>query len=577
MLTKVSDIIAQTLQYVGVKRVYGIVGGGINALASSLSSSTSIRFVQMRNEESAGFAAGADAAMNKHLAVCGGAGNSGSVHFLNGIYDAHRNGSPVLLILSDRNQLSLGRTVINNVDLKSSFKACSCFCEYVRQASDVEHLLGLAMQTSISAKGVSVLIIPEDVFFDEIEFDRIEFFPRYSDPVIIPSEDELHKMAEMINNADHIVIYGGSGCENAHDEVMALSEKIKAPVGWAYRGKEYLDYGNTYPVGMNGLLGDQSCIQAFDECDLLLLLGTDFAFSTFYPDDTAIIQIDIKGEHLGRRHAITFGAVGDIKPSLELLLPLIEERDEHVFADRSTDLYHSVRKHLQKLTHQNNDHKEGIYPEYLSGLINRLAKKDALIVADIGTPWAYMAKYIDSFGTRKLYHSCLHGTMANALPSSIGMQLSSPEKQVIAMCGDGGFAMLMGEMLTLIQEKLPVKLIVFNNGKLDFVALEMKTEGLIDVSTDLKNPNFAQVAQAAGMKGIRVEDPRLLESSLLEAFNFNGPVLVDVVVNPDSLLMPPEISLGMAYDFSKYLWKQFLTGDEKVLWKLIKSNFPRQL
>lgn len=576
MLTRISDIIAQTLQYSGVKRVYGLVGGGINALASSLSN-TSIRFVQTRNEECAGFAAGADSAMTGRLSVCCGSGNAGSVHFINGIYDAHRNGSSVLLILSDKNQMSGTRIMAYEANLKASFKACSYFCEYLQHASQLEHLLGLAMQTSISKKGVSVLIIPENIFFDEIEFNSIDFYPRYAKPVVVPSNEELHKMAEMINDANHVVIYGGFGCLEAHDEVMLLSSRIKAPVGWAYRGKDALDYGNQYAIGMNGLLGDQSCIQAFDECDLLLLLGTDFAFSNFYPDDTKIIQLDLKGEHLGRRHAISYGIVGDVKQTLELLIPFIEERENDHFALKSTALYHSERKHLEKLTHQNNDDTDGIYPEYLSGMINRLAQENALIVADIGTPWAYMAKYIDTLGLRKLYHSCLHGTMANALPSSIGLQMACPEKQVIAMCGDGGFTMLMGEILTLAQEKLPVKVIIFNNSKLDFVALEMKTEGLIDVSTDLQNPDFSKVAKAAGIKGIRVDKPGLLESSLLDAFNYDGPVIVDVVVNPDSLLMPPGITLGMAYNFSKYLWKQFLTGDEKVIWKLLKTNFPRQL
>lgn len=576
MVTKVSDIIAQMLQYAGVERVYGLVGGGVNALVSSISS-TAIRFIQTRNEESAGFAAGAESAMTKKLAVCCGASNASTIHFLNGIYDAHRNGSSVLLILSEKTQQVLGRSFIYEADIKDSFQTCSCFCEFVQHPDQVERLLGAAMQTAIARKGVAVLVIPENIFFEEIEFGSIRFYPRYTRPVIVPSKEELSSLAEMINNANHIVIYGGAGCIGAHDEVMQLALKIKAPVGWAYRGKEALDYDNPYPVGMNGLLGDQSCLQAFDECDLLILLGTDFAFSKFYPDDTKIIQVDIKGEHLGRRHNISLGVVGDVKDTLKELIPLVSERSSDVFAKQNAELYHSVEKHLERLTHQNKNEKEGIYPEYLSGLLDRLINKDALIVSDIGTPWAYMAKYIHTLGTRKLYHSCLHGTMANALPSAIGMQASSPDKQVVAMCGDGGFSMLMGEILTLSQEKLPVKVIVFNNGRLDFVALEMKTEGLVDVFTDLKNPNFAKVAKAAGLHGIRVDKPEDLESALLEAFKYNGPVVVDVKVNPDSLLMPPEITLEMVYNFSKYTWKQFLSGDKKVLWEMFKTNFPRQL
>lgn len=576
MLTKVSDIIAQTLQYAGVERVYGLVGGGINALVSSLTS-TSIRFIQTRNEESAGFAAGADAAMTKKLSVCCGASNAGSVHFLNGIYDSHRNGSPVLLILSEKTQFLAGRYIAFDADIKSSFQTCSHFCEFVQSASQVEYLLGQAMQAAVSKKGVSVLIIPENIFFEEIDFESIRFFPKYTHPVIVPSREEIMHIAEMIDNANHIVIFGGAGCIGAHDEVMALAKKIKAPVGWAYRGKEALDYDNPYPVGMNGLLGDQSCLQAFEECDLLLLLGTDFAFSVFYPDDTKIIQVDIKGEHLGRRHSISLGVTGDVKETLKELLPLVAEKSDDTFARQNMALFGSVEKHLEKLTHQNKNDKEGIYPEYLAGMIDKMANKDALIVADIGTPWAYLAKYIHTYGSRRLYHSCLHGTMANALPSAIGMQAAMKDKQVVAMCGDGGFTMLMGEILTLAQEKLPVKVIVFNNGRLDFVALEMKTEGLIDVFTDLQNPDFSKVAKAAGLHAIRVEKFEDLTPALTEAFEYNGPVVVDVKVNPDSLLMPPEITLEMIYNFSKYTWKQFLSGDKKVLWEMFKTNFPRQL
>lgn len=576
MLTKVSDIIAQTLQYAGVERVYGLVGGGINALVSSLTS-TSIRFIQTRNEESAGFAAGADAAMTKKLSVCCGASNAGSVHFLNGIYDSHRNGSPVLLILSEKTQFLAGRYIAFDADIKSSFQTCSHFCEFVQSASQVEYLLGQAMQAAVSKKGVSVLIIPENIFFEEIDFESIRFFPKYTHPVIVPSREEIMHIAEMIDNANHIVIFGGAGCIGAHDEVMALAKKIKAPVGWAYRGKEALDYDNPYPVGMNGLLGDQSCLQAFEECDLLLLLGTDFAFSVFYPDDTKIIQVDIKGEHLGRRHSISLGVTGDVKETLKELLPLVAEKSDDAFARQNMALFGSVEKHLEKLTHQNKNDKEGIYPEYLAGMIDKMANKDALIVADIGTPWAYLAKYIHTYGSRRLYHSCLHGTMANALPSAIGMQAAMKDKQVVAMCGDGGFTMLMGEILTLAQEKLPVKVIVFNNGRLDFVALEMKTEGLVDVFTDLQNPDFSKVAKAAGLHAIRVEKFEDLTPALTEAFEYNGPVVVDVKVNPDSLLMPPEITLEMIYNFSKYTWKQFLSGDKKVLWEMFKTNFPRQL
>lgn len=575
MLTQVAKIIADTLQYIGVKRIYGIGGVGINVLLNALSE-TSIRFIQMRNEEAAAFAAGGDAHISKKLAVCCGSSNAGSIHLLNGLYDAHRNGCPVLCIATSKNQTTLG-SQNNMFGMLQAFSDCSCFCEVVQTPAQIERVLGMAMQAALSMNGVAVIVIPENIYNQTTEFDTIKLYPHLNMGITIPSEYELKEIADKINDSLRIVIYGGSGCLEAHNEVMALAKKIKAAVGWAYRGKEALDFDNPYPIGMNGLLGDQSCLHALDDCDLLLLLGTDFAFSQFYPEDTAIIQIDIKGENLGKRHSIDFGVIGDIKPTIEALIEMVEEKDNDIFAKDNSKLYETVQKHYMHIAKQNNDELNSIYPEYLSLLLNQLISKDAIVVSDVGTPWAYMAKYIDTLGSRRLYHSSLHGTMANALSSSIGLQAAAPDKQVVAMCGDGGFSMLMGELLTIKQEKLPVKIIIFNNHRLDFVALEMKTEGLIDSFTDLKNPSFAELAESMHIKGIHVAHPNALESAIKEAFDYDGPAVVDVNVNPNSLLMPPEITLDMMYKFSKYMWKAFIHGQSKTIWETLKTNFPRQL
>lgn len=575
MLTQVAKIIADTLQYVGVKRIYGMGGVGINVLLNALNE-TSIRFIQTRNEEAAAFAAGGDAHLSKWLSVCCAPANAGSIHLLNGLYDAHRNGSPVLCIATSNKQVCPGAQNYTFA-LQQAFSDCSCFCETVQIPSQTEKLLGMAMQAALSQKGVAVLIIPEDLFSQTTEFDVIRYYPHLSKGIVIPSEYELKEIADRINDSIKIVIYGGSGCLDAHEEVMALAKKIKAPIGWAYRGKEALDFDNPYPIGMNGLLGDQSCLHALDECDLLLLLGTDFAFTQFYPEDTYTIQIDINGANLGKRHVIDFGVIGDVKQTLNILINMIDDKSNDIFAKENSQLYDNVRKHYTHIAKQNNDELNSIYPEYLSYTLNQLIDKNAVVVSDVGTPWAYMAKYIDTYGTRKLYHSSLHGTMANALSSSIGLQAAAPDKQVVAMCGDGGFAMLMGELLTIKQEKLPVKIIIFNNHRLDFVALEMKTEGLIDSFTDLKNPSFADFAESIHIKGIRVEHPNALESAIQEAFDYNGPAVIDVHVNPNSLLMPPEITLDMMYKFSKYIWKAFINGQSKTVWETFKTNFPRQL
>lgn len=576
MKVQVSDIIAQTLVAANVKRAYGMIGYGVDVLMDSLAQ-TDIRFISVTNEEAAGFAAGADAQYSGCLGLCLGSTGPGVVHYLNGIYDAHRNGSPVLFIASQVKQNEIGLNAAQEVDIRTIFTPCSCFCEAVQTPEQLPLILGLAMQTALMKRGVAVVIIPEDMMSMETEFDKPRYIPHISKSVIMPSHDEIVNMATMINAAEKIVIFGGKGCEGAHDKVMTLARKIKAPVGWAYRGKHLLDYDNPYPIGMNGLLGDKSCLEAIHECDLLLLLGTDFAFSTFYPDHCKIIQIDIEGANLARRHWIDYGAVGSIVDTLDELTHWILEKDDDSFARKAAKSYADVEKHLAKLTVQNNESKHHIYPEYLSGVLNRTIDKEAFIVADIGTPWAYMAKYIESHGTRKLYHSCLHGTMANALSSAIGLQAAFPDSQVVAMCGDGGFTMLMGDVLTLVKEQLPVKIVIFNNGRLDFVALEMKTSGLIDYATDLCNTNFAAFAEAVGIKGIRVEQPGNLQQAIEEAFAHQGPVIVDVVVNPDSLLMPPEITFDMMRNFSEYIWKAFVSGEKKTLKEMLEVNLPRQL
>ncbi len=576
MKMQVNDIIAQTLVASGVKRVYGMIGYGVDLIMEALQK-TPIRMIHVCHEEAAGFAAGADAQFSDSLPVCLGSVGAGSIHYLNGLYDAHRNQSPVLMIACQVKQNRIGFHQSMEVDLKTVFSECSCFCESVQTAEQLPLMLGMAMQTALIKKGVAVLIIPEDMIGYTMEFDQPKYIPQNPAYTVIPSLDELQQIAEAINKEEKIVIFGGKGCEGAHDLVMALSRKIKAPVGWAYRGKHVLDYDNTYPIGMNGLLGDKSCLEAVHECDLLLLLGTGFAFTNFYPEHSKIIQIDINGSNLALRHWITIGAVGGIAESLNALLPLIKEKKNDVFAYDSAKKYEKVEEHMKKLAFERDADPHHVYPEFLSYTINEKMNADALVVADIGTPWAYMAKYIQSKGTRKLYHSCMHGTMANALSSSIGLQAANPGKQVVAMCGDGGFTMLMGDILTLIKEKLPVKIFVYNNGRLDFVALEMKTSGIIDYATDLKQANFANMAQKLGIKGVRVDEPEQLSAAIDEAFAYDGPAIIDVLVNPDSLLMPPTITTDMMRNFSEYMWRAFVSGEYKTLKDMLEVNIPRQL
>ncbi|MGL5683906.1 MAG: thiamine pyrophosphate-dependent enzyme [Marinifilaceae bacterium] len=576
MKKKISDIIAETLVAAKVERAYGLTGNGIDELLGSLAS-TPIKVVQVTHEEAGGFAAGADAQFSGNITVCLGSTGPGVVHCLNGLFDAHRNESPVLLIATQVSTSKMGLKNGMEVDVKSLYKQCSHYCETVLNAEQLPLILGQALQTITYKKGVAVVVVPQDMMTESIEFDVPRYIPKGGKAIIKPSAFELTVIADKINNAEKVVIFGGYGCIGAHDDIIALAKKIKAPIGWAYRGKQIFDYDNPYPIGMNGLLGDKSCMQAVHDCDLLLLLGTDFAFTNFYPEGAEIVQIDLNGTNLGRRHWITMGAIGDIKATIPELLPLVKEKSNDSFAQKATKAYEEVRKHMDKIAKQKPDDGHNIYPEFLANTINKVAAPDAAIVADVGTPWAYMAKYIMSLGTRKLYHSCLHGTMANALSSAIGLQMAFKDKQVISMCGDGGFTMLMGDILTIAREQLPIKTIIFNNGRLDFVALEMKSSGIIDYGTDLKVANFAQLAEDVGIKGFRAEKPGDLEAALKEMLDHPGPALLDVVVNPNSLLMPPSITVDMMQNFTKYMVEAFFSGERKTLKEMLEVNIPRQL
>ena len=576
MIMQLNDIIAQTLVSAGVKRAYGMKGCGSTQMIQALKKS-GVRVIHLCHEEAGGFAAGGDAQFSGELAVCLGSIGAGSIHPLNGLYDAHRNNSPVLYIATHVKRDEIGLRVNQETDLHTVFSSCSHYCAILRTPEQLPALLGTAMQTALIRKGAAVIIIPEDLYTATLEFDKPVLLPKIPKVTVIPSEQELQIMANDINEASKVVIYGGKGCEGAHDEVMALAKKLKAPVGWAFRGKHVFDYDNPYPVGMNGLMGHKSCLEALHECDLLLLLGTGFAFTNFYPDQCKIIQIDINGCNLGLRHWVNLGVIGDIKDTLLALDGQLSEKTDDTFATKMTEKYNECQQHVMNLATQRPDDPLHVFPETLSYMIDKKMHYDAMVVADVGTPWAYMSKYIQSLGMRKLYHSCMHGTMANALSSAIGMQAAYPDKQVVAMCGDGGFTMLMGDILTVMREKLPIKIVVFNNGRLDFVALEMKSEGLIDYSLDLKQANFAEMAESIGMKGIRINEPGELDTLLDEAFLYDGPVLIDVLVNPNSLLMPPHITCDMMRNFTEYAWRAFMAGEKATLEEMWEVNMPRQL
>lgn len=562
---KAADLLVKTLEEVGVKHLYGITGDSANFITDAIARST-IRFIHTRHEEAAALAATAEATATGKLAVCLGSCGPGSLHLVNGLYEANRNGVPLLALVTEIHTSQIGTRFIQEIDTQSVFRGCSQYCEYVRSAEQLPHILGIAMQTAISKKGVGVVIITGEVSSELIENEIMpSYLPFYTYERVTPSEEELDKLMETLNTSPNLTIYGGAGCSGAEKEVKKLSALLHAPLVWTYRSKELFDYDNPHPVGMAGILGNSAADYALHHCDTLLLLGCGFAFTALYPDHVRIVQVDIAGDNLSRRHSLSLGLVGDIKSTVSALLEKLEQRSDTSFADTCVRKYRKAQEHLMKLTKQDLDSKHPIYPENLTALLNRKIAPDAWITADVGTPWAFAGRYMESLGGRHFCCSSLHGTMAAAMPFTIGLAVAAPEKQVVALCGDGGLSMLLGDLLTIKQEKLKPKLFVFNNSSLDFVAMEMKADGLLDSYTYLENPNFADVAKAMGIKGIRVNSVAELEAAVDEALSYDGAVLVDVVVDGLSMLVPPKITVEMVEKYSHYVSKMVFTGKTEEL------------
>lgn len=571
-MTTVSDVLVDTLTAIGVKRIYGIVGDSLNGITESLRAKKSIDWIHTRHEEVAAFAAGAEAHLTQNLAVCAGSCGPGNLHLINGLYDCHRNRVPVLAIAAHIPTSEIGTGYFQETDPKALFKDCSHFCEVVNSPDQMPRILALAAQAALSQRGVAVIVISGDIALKEATVTKIPENIRQPKPTIIPSEMELKKIAEILNQSQKITVLGGSGCAGAHAELLALCDALKSPVVHALRGKEYIEYDNPYDVGMTGFIGFSSGYYAIEDCDTLLLLGTNFPYRQFYPSHAKVLQIDIRGEQLGRRCNLDYGVVGDVKATINALLPLLTKKNDDTHLLQASEHYKKARKALDELA---SGTKAPIHPQHLARVISETAKEDAIFTSDVGTPTVWAARYLKMNGKRRLLGSFNHGSMSNAFSQAIGAQASHPDRQVIAMCGDGGFTMLMGDFITLTQQKLPIKAVVFNNGTLGFVEMEMKASGFLNTGTDLVNPNFAKMAEAMGVLGIRVEDPNDLENSLKKAFAHSGPVLVDVVINRMELMMPPKVKLQEMKGFSLYLIKAIIDGRGTDVVDLAKTNLWR--
>jgi pyruvate dehydrogenase (quinone) len=564
----VAEIVVETLQLTGVKHCWGVPGDTLNYVTDAIRRSE-IEWVHVRHEEVGGFAAGAEALLGGNLTACAGSCGPGSLHFINGLFESHRNRAPVVLIASQIINDEQGFDFPQEVDFMPIYRTCSVFCSEIRSPGQARRKTAMAAQAALSKRGVAVLILPVDVSKMQVS-DEPAFSVHQAKPVLRPNNSELDRIAEVLNAGTKIAIYGGSGCDGAHDEIIAVADRLKAPIAHTSRAKDFLEYDNPFNVGMTGVLGIASGYHTLMSCDTLLLLGCDFAWRQFYPEKARIIQVDIEPTHLGRRHPVELGVVGDVKATLSSLLPLLTARTDRAFLDDSLARHTKAVETLGKRAAINHGGK--IHPQYLASLIDRNADADAIFTADGGSPMVWLLRHIKANGKRRTLTSLTHGTMANAMPQALGAKKAFPGRQVISLSGDGGLSMLMGDLLTAVQEKIPIKVAVFNNGSLGFVELEMKAEGLLDAYTNLENPDFARVAEAIGFHARRVEHAEELDVAVCEWLAQPGPALLDVMTNRMELVMPPHIEAAPVFGMALYSAKAVLAGRAGDVWELVTEN-----
>ncbi|RMO60669.1 hypothetical protein ALQ29_01689 [Pseudomonas marginalis pv. marginalis] len=565
--------LATTLEQAGIKRIWGLTGDSLNGLTDALRTMDSIEWMHVRHEEVAAFAAGAEAAATGELTVCAGSCGPGNLHLINGLFDCHRNHVPVLAIAAQIPSSEIGLNYFQETHPQELFKECSHFIELVTNPEQMPHVLHRAMRSAILNRGVAVVVIPGDVSLLEVE-DKLKLWPALHAPRTLPAEQDLQRLTELLESSQKVTLLCGSGCAGAHDQVVALADALGAPVVHALRGKEHVEWDNPFDVGMTGLIGFSSGYHAMLGCDTLIMLGTDFPYRQFYPTDAKIIQVDRNPQALGRRATLDLGIAADVSETIDALLPRLTRKTDRSFLETSLKQYEKARQGLDDLAQPSKANRP-IHPQYVARLLSELADDDAIFTADVGSPTVWAARYLKMNGKRRLIGSFNHGSMANAMPQAIGAQAAFPDRQVISMSGDGGFAMLMGDFISLAQLKLPVKVIVFDNASLGFVAMEMKAAGYLDAGTELKNPDFAAMSNAMGILGIRVEQSEDLEPALRRALAHDGPVLVDVVTATQELVMPPTIKLEQAKGFSLYMLKAVMSGRGDEVIELARTNWLR--
>jgi pyruvate dehydrogenase (quinone) len=568
-----AEYLVESLEKAGVKRIYGIVGDSLNGITDALRRRKSINWVHMRHEEAAAFAAGAEAHVTGNLAVCAGSCGPGNLHLINGLFDCQRSGVPVLAIAAHIPSSEIGIDFFQATHPESLFKDCSHYVELVSNPAQLPQILRRAIRVATGKRGVAVVVMPGDVALMKLDADVPEWAVP-STPVLRPADSDIQSLASLLNGAARVTLLCGAGCRGAHDQVVELADKLKAPIVHSFRGKEFLEYDNPYDVGMTGLVGFASGYLAMKNCDALLMLGTDFPYRPFYPEHAKIAQVDVRPEALGNRCPLHLGLLGTVKDTLDALLPIIKQKTDDGHLSDALAHYKKARRDLDALA-ESRPSSSTIHPQYVTRLVSELASDDAIFTCDVGTPIIWTARYLKINGRRRIIGSFNHGSMANAMAQAIGAQSAFPDRQVISMSGDGGFSMMMGDFISLTQLGLPVKVVVLNNGTLGFVEMEMKASGFLDEGCDLRNPNFALMAQAMGVRSFRVEKPQELNSAIEAALSHKGPALVDVVSARQELAMPPKTTLDQAYHFGMFTMKAVLDGRVAELIDLARVNLTR--
>lgn len=567
----IAEQLVEVLAQAGVARVYGVVGDSLNPIVDAIRRRDGIEWVHVHNEEAGAFAAAAEAQLTGRLAVCAGSSGPGSAHLIQGLYDAQRSGAPVLALASHIPTSQIGTGFFQETRPEWMFMDASVWCQTLTRAEQMPRLLRVAIQEALGRQGVSVLVVPGDVADLEAAHPTGGSTLCVERGRVVPPAAAVRQLADAIDAADTVALFCGAGVRDAHAEVMALAEAVKAPVGHTLRGKEWIQYDNPYDVGMSGLLGYGACYDATNEADLLVLLGTDFPYENFLPGRHTA-QIDAEAAHLGRRSPLDVAVHGDVGETLRALAPLITPKTSRAFLD---DMLHRHERALTRVVEAytgDRGQRVPIHPEYVADVLDELAGDDAVFTVDTGMNNVWAARYLTPNGRRRVMGSFIHGTMANALPHAIGAAFADPGRQVIAMCGDGGLSMLLGELLTVARHRLPITAVVFNNGTLGMVELEMLVEGFPAHGTSLGDVDYAAIATQAGLDAVRVTRPEQLPDALARALATPGPSLVDVVTDPNALSLPPRVTAQQIRGFATAATKTVLTGGVGRMLDMARSN-----